>query len=209
MNSIHPAHDDCAPHLCLFAHAQAFAMHAKMQQRARLKNLDRFRSGKDGIIVCTDVASRGLDLPEVQLVVHYHLPMTSEVGFRVPPTPGRALTGSCRSPARHGDSPAPTPVRIARVPCVARTADLRSPQRSDGPRWPQRSQHCHRRPDRGQGLPHHVPVHQPPGGKLVIWDQIGGGVVVSRVRWIDRSHCVPCCRGVLHLAPIRAWRTTR
>jgi len=56
-------------------------LHSKMQQRQRLKNLDRFKQGvkdcenkKQGssaILVCTDVASRGLDIPNVANVLHY------------------------------------------------------------------------------------------------------------------------------------------
>jgi ATP-dependent RNA helicase DDX24/MAK5 len=54
-------------------------LHAKMQQRQRLKNLDHFKASKNGILICTDVAARGLDIPQVQQVVHYELPTSSEV----------------------------------------------------------------------------------------------------------------------------------
>ena len=40
----------------------AFPLHGKMQQRQRLKNLDRFVADANGVIVATDVAARGLDV---------------------------------------------------------------------------------------------------------------------------------------------------
>jgi len=49
----------------------AHSLHAKMQQRQRLKALDRFRGDARGVLVATDVAARGLDIPEVALVVHF------------------------------------------------------------------------------------------------------------------------------------------
>ena len=49
-------------------------LHAGMQQRARLKALDRFRNDCNGILVATDVAARGLDIKNVRCVVHYQLP---------------------------------------------------------------------------------------------------------------------------------------
>ena len=45
------------------------ALHAGMQQRQRLTALDRFRSNPDGVLVATDVAARGLDIP-VRLAPH-------------------------------------------------------------------------------------------------------------------------------------------
>lgn len=56
-----------------------FPLHAQMQQRQRLKNLDRFKAAERAIIVCTDVAARGLDIPTVEYVLHYQLPRSSEV----------------------------------------------------------------------------------------------------------------------------------
>ncbi|KAF5307170.1 hypothetical protein FQR65_LT00686 [Abscondita terminalis] len=54
------------------------ALHASMQQRQRLKNLERFRDNEFGILIATDVAARGLDIPSVQHVLHYQTPRTSE-----------------------------------------------------------------------------------------------------------------------------------
>lgn len=74
-------------------------IHASMQQRQRLKNLDRlviilikfrftinnalndfrFRDDPEGVLIATDVAARGLDIPNVDHVIHYQVPRTAEV----------------------------------------------------------------------------------------------------------------------------------
>lgn len=56
-----------------------FGLHAEMQQRQRLKKLDAFRKSPKGILIATDVAARGLDIPDVQYVVHYHIPRSTEI----------------------------------------------------------------------------------------------------------------------------------
>ncbi|CAH0551697.1 unnamed protein product [Brassicogethes aeneus] len=53
-------------------------LHASMQQRQRLKNLERFTEDELGILIATDVAARGLDIPSVEHVLHYQTPRTSE-----------------------------------------------------------------------------------------------------------------------------------
>jgi len=57
----------------------AFALHAKMPQRQRLKNLDRFQESKHCVLFASDVAARGLDIPLVDHVIHYQIPRTSEL----------------------------------------------------------------------------------------------------------------------------------
>ncbi|ORY72598.1 P-loop containing nucleoside triphosphate hydrolase protein [Leucosporidium creatinivorum] len=54
-------------------------LHSGMQQRARLKSLDRFKSSDNAILLATDVAARGLDIPSVSHVVHYQLPRSADV----------------------------------------------------------------------------------------------------------------------------------
>ena len=49
-------------------------LHSVMSQKERLSSLARFRSGLVKILVATDVASRGLDIPLVQLVINYNVP---------------------------------------------------------------------------------------------------------------------------------------
>ncbi|KAJ3286470.1 ATP-dependent RNA helicase [Borealophlyctis nickersoniae] len=58
---------------------QAFGLHAEMQQRQRLKNLDRFRDTPSAVLIASDVAARGLDIPNVEHVVHYQLPRTGDL----------------------------------------------------------------------------------------------------------------------------------
>ncbi|XP_071965902.1 ATP-dependent RNA helicase DDX24-like isoform X2 [Antedon mediterranea] len=53
-------------------------LHSSMHQRQRLKNLERFAANPKGVLLATDVAARGLDIPNVQHVIHYQVPRTSE-----------------------------------------------------------------------------------------------------------------------------------
>jgi superfamily II DNA/RNA helicase len=48
--------------------------HGAMEQIDREKNLIRFRGGAHNVLISTDLASRGLDIPEIKHVVHYQLP---------------------------------------------------------------------------------------------------------------------------------------
>uniref|UniRef100_A0A7S3DVA0 RNA helicase n=1 Tax=Entomoneis paludosa TaxID=265537 RepID=A0A7S3DVA0_9STRA len=52
----------------------AVCLHGQMNQAKRLGALQKFSTGARTILLCTDVASRGLDLPSVDLVVNYDLP---------------------------------------------------------------------------------------------------------------------------------------
>jgi len=57
----------------------AFPLHSQLQQKQRLKNLDRFKASSNGILVATDVAARGLDIPSVDHVVHYQIPRSADI----------------------------------------------------------------------------------------------------------------------------------
>lgn len=56
-----------------------WVLHASMQQRQRLKNLDRFKQSISGLLLATDVAARGLDIPAVEHVIHYQVPKDPEL----------------------------------------------------------------------------------------------------------------------------------
>ncbi|CAK8542108.1 unnamed protein product [Lathyrus sativus] len=72
-----------------------WTLHAQMQQRARLKAMDRFREKENGILVATDVAARGLDIPGVKTVVHYQLPHSAEVYVHRSGRTARASAEGC------------------------------------------------------------------------------------------------------------------
>mmetsp|Transcript_338 Transcript_338/g.721 ORF Transcript_338/g.721 Transcript_338/m.721 type:complete len:524 (-) Transcript_338:52-1623(-) len=52
----------------------AICLHGQMSQPKRLGALHKFTSGSRSILICTDVAARGLDIPSVDLVINFDLP---------------------------------------------------------------------------------------------------------------------------------------
>ncbi|KZO99356.1 DEAD-domain-containing protein [Calocera viscosa TUFC12733] len=56
----------------------AIPLHGDISQDKRLGAITRFKAERGGILVATDVASRGLDLPKVDAVVNYDLPTNSK-----------------------------------------------------------------------------------------------------------------------------------
>ena len=56
------------------------SFHGGLDQRQREDQLYRFSNGSANVLVATDLASRGLDIPNIQNIIHYHLP-ESEDGY--------------------------------------------------------------------------------------------------------------------------------
>jgi Superfamily II DNA and RNA helicases len=52
--------------------------HGGMEQPERERALSKFRNGSASVFISTDLAARGLDIPEVKNVVHYHFPVNEE-----------------------------------------------------------------------------------------------------------------------------------
>ncbi|KAK7385907.1 hypothetical protein VNO78_31869 [Psophocarpus tetragonolobus] len=69
---------------------QCEALHGDISQAQREKTLAGFRNGHFNVLVATDVASRGLDIPNVDLVIHYDLPSSSEIFVHRSGRTGRA-----------------------------------------------------------------------------------------------------------------------
>ncbi|MGC2127653.1 MAG: helicase-related protein, partial [Methylovirgula sp.] len=66
-------------HKSLLRHGfRAGALHGDMDQRARMASLEAFKTGEVDLIVCSDVAARGLDIPEVSHVFNFDVPVHSE-----------------------------------------------------------------------------------------------------------------------------------
>lgn len=53
---------------------EAEELHGGIAQQERFAILDRFRSGKNQVLITTDVAARGIDIPNVDYVINYDLP---------------------------------------------------------------------------------------------------------------------------------------
>ena len=53
--------------------------HGGMEQYDREVSLVKFRNGSSNILITTDLASRGIDIPEIMNIVHYQLPVTADV----------------------------------------------------------------------------------------------------------------------------------
>ena len=52
-------------------------LHGSMEQKERLKILEEVKTSTDCVLFCTDVAARGLDLPQVDWIVQYNPPTTT------------------------------------------------------------------------------------------------------------------------------------
>lgn len=57
------------------------ALHSFKSQSLRLSALHKFKSGQVPILIATDVANRGLDIPTVDLVINYDIPRYSSVSI--------------------------------------------------------------------------------------------------------------------------------
>jgi ATP-dependent RNA helicase RhlE len=53
-------------------------IHGNKSQGARVKALEAFKAGKVNVLVATDIAARGLDIPQLPLVVNFDLPLVAE-----------------------------------------------------------------------------------------------------------------------------------
>ncbi|ESQ47635.1 hypothetical protein EUTSA_v10020290mg [Eutrema salsugineum] len=66
------------------------ALHGDISQSQRERTLAGFRDGHFNILVATDVAARGLDVPNVDLIIHYELPNNTETFVHRTGRTGRA-----------------------------------------------------------------------------------------------------------------------
>jgi len=65
----------------LFLRKQGFvtsAFHGGLEQRQREDAIYKFSNGSATVLVSTDLASRGLDIPQIDNIIHYHLPTNEE-----------------------------------------------------------------------------------------------------------------------------------
>lgn len=56
----------------------ASPFHGEMSQGARNQALDEFKAGRWDLLICTDLAARGIDIPDMPVVVNYDLPRSAD-----------------------------------------------------------------------------------------------------------------------------------
>jgi superfamily II DNA/RNA helicase len=92
------------------------AFHGGMEQMQREQTLIQFRNGSVQFLVATDLAARGLDIPEIKHVIHYHLPSTqAEFTHRNGRTARMHATGTAYL-LMHQEEPMPYYLRETFVP---------------------------------------------------------------------------------------------
>ena len=154
---------------------RAEAIHGNKSQNARLRALGEFKSGAVRVLVATDIAARGLDIPALPRVINYELPMVAEdYVHRIGRTGRAGCTGEAISLVAKDEAKLLRQVqRILKDPLEVRgldgfppdwsfrdgndinddaTAGQQRARRPQGPRPPRRDGHAHG-PRRDGGRP--------------------------------------------------------
>ncbi|MFG1400776.1 DEAD/DEAH box helicase [Xanthobacter sediminis] len=83
----------------------AVCLHGDMDQHARIKALDQFRNGDANLLVASDVAARGLDIPAVSHVFNYDVPHHAEdYVHRIGRTGRAGRSGTAFTVVTHADA---------------------------------------------------------------------------------------------------------
>jgi ATP-dependent RNA helicase RhlE len=86
---------------------QAASLHGHLSQTARLETLQRFKAGKLRVLVASDLASRGIDIQQLPVVINYELPRSpKDYIHRIGRTgradaPGKAISLICPEDQHH------------------------------------------------------------------------------------------------------------
>ena len=129
----------------------AVALHGNKAQNARVRALDTFRNGSMRVLVATDIAARGIDVPGISHVVNYELPNEPEsYVHRIGRTARAGADGAALSFCDHSERPHlqaierlmrtsvavadhPLAVTPAQVPGNGRAAHAKHPARGRRP----------------------------------------------------------------------------
>jgi superfamily II DNA/RNA helicase len=168
-------------HRSLLRHKfNAVALHGDLDQSARTAALDAFRSGEAKLLIASDVAARGLDIPAVSHIFNFDVPHhADDYVHRIGRTGRAGLTGTAITIVSPADSkavtaierligtsipwmgePAPTETRESRPPQGERSHGERNHgersrgERNHGERPPRTERHRERQPQQRQPQQH-------------------------------------------------------
>lgn len=105
--------------------------HGALEQPQRDAALARFRNGSSDVLVTTDLASRGLDVPNIRFIIHYHLPSTEEVFIHRNGRTARVEASGTAILILSPDEPVPAYIQEAPAPIELPAA----PTLPDKPKW--------------------------------------------------------------------------
>ncbi|KAF7456776.1 ATP-dependent RNA helicase DDX24 [Cryptosporidium felis] len=81
---------------CLDKSLKVIGIHGNLSQKQRIQAIELFKSSSSSILICTDVLARGLDIPEVDVVVHLQAPRSASLMIHRSGRTARALKeGEC------------------------------------------------------------------------------------------------------------------
>lgn len=90
-----------------------------LEQKDRERALIKFRNGSTKILLATDLAARGLDIPDLDYIIHYHLPITQEEYTHRNGRTARMNAGGTAYVLWHKDEPLPKYIPL--LPSVLET----------------------------------------------------------------------------------------
>lgn len=104
--------------------------HGGLEQKDRERTMIKFRNGSSNYLVTTDLAARGLDIPEIKYIIHYHMP-PKEDGFihRNGRTARMSSTGTSYLLMSQGET---LPDYISTKPELEKLDDITLPEQ---PKW--------------------------------------------------------------------------
>jgi superfamily II DNA/RNA helicase len=129
------------------------ALHGDLDQRMRMAALDAFRAGEVQLLVCSDVAARGLDIPDVSHVINYDAPHHAEdYVHRIGRTGRAGKSGQALTLVSRIDQKAVAEIEklIARKIDWQDGAQLPPDDEAEAPQREQRSRGGRRRPERAE-----------------------------------------------------------
>jgi superfamily II DNA/RNA helicase len=129
-------------HRSLVKHGfNAVALHGDLEQPARMAALDKFRKGEADLLIASDVAARGLDIPDVSHVLNFDVPFhADDYVHRIGRTGRAGKTGTAYTVVTSADSKAVAAIEKLIGQTIPYASDIAAPERANGSSEPERTE---------------------------------------------------------------------